>query len=119
MKAPQPWPDPPRTLGEHGGELWVRVQSEYAIEDAGGIEVLAQACLALDRAEALAARINAEGESVKGPTGLRPHPCLKDETQNRALVCRCLARLGVLSEEIRPMGRGPGRKAKGWTGDAD
>ena len=63
MKPPRPWPDPPRTLGAHGLELWERVQSEYAIEDAGGIEVLAQACLALDRAEALAARINAEGES--------------------------------------------------------
>ena len=119
MKQPQPWPDPPRTLGEHGGELWARVQSEFAIEDAGGIEVLAQACLALDRAEALAARINTEGESVKGSTGLRPHPCLKDETQNRALVCRCLARLGILSEQIGPMGPGSGRRAKGYTGDAD
>ena len=93
-----------------------RVQSEYAIEDAGGVEVLAQACLALDRAEALAARINREGESIKGPSGLKVHPCLKDETQNRALVCRCLARLGVLSEEVRPVGAGP-RHKMGWTGD--
>jgi hypothetical protein len=45
---------PPRPLGPHGMGLWNAVQAEYGIRDRGGIELLAQACAALDRAEALA-----------------------------------------------------------------
>ena len=50
-------PKPPRKLGEHGAKLWRSVTSEYPVEDIGGIELLAQACASLDRAEALAACI--------------------------------------------------------------
>ena len=35
----------PRPLGSHGTGLWNRVQSEYRIDDCGGIELLAEACL--------------------------------------------------------------------------
>jgi hypothetical protein len=45
---------PPRKLGRHGTSLWNAVMTEYHIEDAGGIELLAQACAAVDRVEALA-----------------------------------------------------------------
>jgi hypothetical protein len=45
----------PRPLGPDGTGLWNRVMAAYRIEDEGGIELLAQACAALDRAEALAA----------------------------------------------------------------
>jgi hypothetical protein len=47
-------PKPPRKLGDAGLSLWNRVQSEYGITDVGGVELLMQACLAADRAEALA-----------------------------------------------------------------
>jgi hypothetical protein len=33
---------PPRQLGQHGLALWKAVTGEYRIEDAGGIEMLAQ-----------------------------------------------------------------------------
>jgi hypothetical protein len=33
---------PPRKLGKPGQALWDRVQSAYHIEDAGGVELLAQ-----------------------------------------------------------------------------
>src|SRR5262249_21713181 len=33
-------PNPPRKLGEAGESLWLRVQSEYRIEDVGGVELL-------------------------------------------------------------------------------
>jgi integrase len=52
---------PPRDLGQHGRELWDAVQREYGIADRGGIELLAQACAALDRAEAMAAAIATDG----------------------------------------------------------
>ena len=31
---------PSRKLGQHGADLWARVTSEYAITDAGGVELL-------------------------------------------------------------------------------
>ena len=46
---------PPRKLGEHGRRLWHDVTTAYHIEDIGGIELLCQACAAIDRAEMLPA----------------------------------------------------------------
>ena len=43
--------EPPRNIGACGRKLWDKIMSEYAIEDSGGLEMLAQACQALDRAE--------------------------------------------------------------------
>jgi hypothetical protein len=65
-------PDPPRPLGARGRQLWDRVQTEYRIGDIGGIELLAQACAALDRAEGLAAAIAADGDVIRTRTGV-PH----------------------------------------------
>ena len=75
---------PPRKLGEHGLSLWNAVTSAYRIDDVGGIELLAQACAASDRAEALAARIDQDGETIHTKAGLKAHPCLKDELAARA-----------------------------------
>jgi len=60
---PTPVP-PPRKLGQPGLGLWNSIQSEFRIEDCGGVELLMQACLAADRAEALAARIDEDGETI-------------------------------------------------------
>ena len=96
---------PPRKLGQHGLSLWHDVTTTYHIEDVGGIELLAQACAAADRAEALAATIDEDGETIKGKNGLRAHPCLKDELAARSFVVRTLARLGITTESVKPMGR--------------
>ena len=69
-----------------------------------------EACAALDRAESLAERIAADGPTVTGPSGPRVHPCIAAETQCRSFIVRALAKLGVLHEPIRGMGRGPTRK---------
>jgi hypothetical protein len=45
----QPGIKPPRKLGQAGTNLWRAVTTEYGIVDAGGIEILALACQALDR----------------------------------------------------------------------
>ena len=107
-------PSPPRKLGEHGGALWSRVMTDYQIADAGGVELLAQACGALDRAEALRARIDADGEIIDTPSGPKAHPGLKDELGNRAFVTRCIARLGLDVEPVQRIGR---PAARGYTGD--
>ena len=77
----------------------------YHVEDVGGIELLAQACAAADRAESLAEKISEDGETVRGKNGIRAHPCLKDELAARSFVCRTLARLGITTESVKPMGR--------------
>jgi hypothetical protein len=106
---------PPRDLGQHGRQLWDAVQREYGISDRGGIELLAQCCAALDRAEGLAGAIRTDGEVVYSRTGVpRSHPAVKDELACRAFVVRTLERLGLNVEAIKPVGRPTGNL--GWTG---
>lgn len=107
-------PQPPRKLGEHGMRLWRSVHAEYSIEDIGGIELLAQAAQALDRAEALAERINADGETIHSKTGLKSHPSIKDEIACRAFVVRTLQKLGLNIESIKPVGRPGGGIGISW-----
>ena len=98
-------PAPPRKLGTAGSALWQRVQTEYAIRDAGGVEVLCLAAQALDRAESLSEAIAEEGQTIRTRTGVRAHPALRDEIANRALVARLLGKLGIASEPVKSPGR--------------
>jgi hypothetical protein len=81
--------------------------AEYRITDVAGLTMLAQACASLDRAEALRARIDNEGETIKTPHGIKSHPAIKDELANRSFVVRTLERLGLTVEPVRPVGRPP------------
>lgn len=96
---------PPRKLSIQGMALWTTVMSEYDISDRGGIEILVQACLSLDRAEECAEQINQEGLTILTKSGAKEHPLLKCELANRAFVCRSLQRLGLNLEVVRPVGR--------------
>ncbi|MGE9007162.1 hypothetical protein ACO2JO_01165 [Leptospira interrogans] len=100
---------PSRTLGKHGAALWRAVVAEYGIEDAGGIEMLTQACQQLDRAESLREQIDRDGDVIRSKAGLREHPGLKHELAARSFVVRTLARLGLDVEAIKPVGRPPAR----------
>jgi len=108
---------PPRKLGPHGTNLWNRVQGEYGIKDTGGIELLAQACAALDRAESLAAAIARDGDVILSRTGIpKTHPAVREELACRAFVVKTLERLGLNVEVLKP---GPGRPPEptGWVPD--
>ncbi len=97
---------PPRPLGNHGQALWDAVQREYIIADAGGVEMLCQACQALDRAEGLRAQVDQDGAVFTTSTGLlKDHPALKHELAARAFIVRTLARLGLDVEAVKPVGR--------------
>jgi hypothetical protein len=99
-------PTTSRTLGKFGRNLWDRITSEYDVADAGGLELLTLACQALDRAEALRARIDRDGEIIlRADGGVRDHPGLKHELAARSFVARTLSRLGLDVEPLRP---GPG-----------
>ena len=106
--GPGPAPPPPRELGQAGLQLWNAIQTEFHISDAGGIELLLQACAASDRLAALAARILEDGEVIATAGGSRKaHPALKDELAARAFIVRTLARLGILDQPLQPVGRPP------------
>jgi hypothetical protein len=99
-------PQPPRPLGVHGQSLWNRIQSEYAVGDSGGVELLAQACEGLDLAGRLREQINADGEVIRVRGVPKAHPAVRDLLQAQAFVTRTLARLGL---DVEPLRSGPGR----------
>ncbi len=99
-------PEPPRQLDVHGWKLWDSVVRDYEFSDPGSIEVLAQCCAALDRAEACAAQIAKDGQMIKARTGMRSHPLLRDELANRAFCVRSLSKLGL---DLEPLHDRPGR----------
>ena len=94
MRAPSNLPQPTRDLGPSGRDLWRSIKGYYAMTDLGGVEVLMEACAALDRAESLAAQIAADGPTIPGPSGPRVHPCIAAEIQCRNSVVRSLGKLG-------------------------
>jgi len=78
------------------------------IHDTGGIELLAQACAAEDRAENLADAIARDGEVIHSRTGVpKTHPAVKDELACRAFIVKTLERLGLNVEAIKQPGRPP------------
>ena len=93
VTSPEPGsirPQPPPKLGKHGFAPWNAIQAEFHVNDAGGIEVLAQACAGVERAKALRARIDAEGETFQTHSGIKPHPCLQNDLSRdryRAWAC--------------------------------
>ena len=89
------------------------MHGEYNISDAGGIELLAQACAAVDRAEALAECVGRDGVMIYAKQGPKAHPALKEELAARAFICRTLQRLGINVEAIKPPGRPAGHAH--WT----
>jgi hypothetical protein len=81
---------------------------EYDITDTGGVELLLQACEALDKAEALSEQIHRDGVVVRNTRGIRPHSCLKIELAHRQFIVRTLVRLGLTEQSIKNVGRPPG-----------
>ena len=70
----------PSTLGKSGSKLWSSIQDEYRIDDAGGLALLHQVCLSIDRADECAdasefetpiPMITREGAKPFPPTGYR------------------------------------------------
>jgi len=99
---------PPRPLGQHGRDFWNRVMAAYAITDVGGIELLCLAAQAIDRAERCRMLIDRDGELVTSASGvMRAHPLIREELHARAFTAKCIDRLGINKETVKPMGRPP------------
>jgi hypothetical protein len=91
-------PPPPRELSGPGRDVWDRITREFHIDDCAAQEVLQQVCEAVNRLEAIAARVRTDGEVISdGKGGYRSHPSLRDEILNRGFICKTLRNLGVLN----------------------
>src|SRR5262245_11762231 len=102
-------PAPPCKLGEAGRKFWDRILAEYKIDDQAGRELLALAAQSIDRAENLSAAIKRDGEMVRLRSGnLVVNSAIKVELGCRSFTMRCLQKLGILNEPLRPPGRPPG-----------
>lgn len=99
---------PPRPLGEHGAKLWHALTAAFDLTDEGGRQLLAQTCEAVDRVESLRAEIDRDGQLIHTKAGVRDHPLLRHELSGRAFITRSLARLGVLDEPLKAIGRPTG-----------
>jgi hypothetical protein len=102
---------PPPGLGEAGTKLWHAIHADYVIDDAGGLEMLAQICGAADRVAEYAAAIARDGPTVRTKTGVRDHPLLRHELAAQSFIVRSLHRLGLdiippRNEVGRPSGGG-------------
>jgi hypothetical protein len=106
--APAIGVQPPFTLGKAGRSLWDRIQGEYDVSDAGGIEMLAQICAAADLAEQLQQEIEADGAVVRSHGTVRSHPAVKDLIAARSFITRGLIKLGLNFEPVRASGGRPG-----------
>jgi hypothetical protein len=99
----------PRGLQEAGQRLWTSIQTQYRIEDAGGLAVLQQCCEAADRAERCRRIIDVDGELLPAKDGGpgREHPLLKAEIAAKAFLVRALSRLHLDMEPVRDHGGRP------------
>ena len=89
-------PTHPPELGAAGRELWTKLVSAYALEDEGGMAVLAVACRAADREETCRAVVAKQGMTVKDRfRQVRPHPLLAVERAARAQVLTALRQLAL------------------------
>jgi hypothetical protein len=75
--------------GRHGAALWGVIQRDYAIEDAGGIEMLAQACACaeLDAAEDYASHIAKDRRRY--PSKWRAERSSADQARAGGTLIRC------------------------------
>ena len=108
---------PPATLGKPGATLWRTLTTEFVIDDAAGLVMLAQICAAADRLVGYQEAIERDGLLVRTKQGPKEHPLLKLELSTRAFVMRGLARLGLDAEPLKAIGRPPANF--GWAPDAD
>ena len=90
---------PPRPFGKHGSALWQAVTNEYGILDAGGMEMLTQACQALDSCRRTRRRHLSVTDAFRSKEIIPDH---KHELAARSFVVRSGATWREICFSVRP-----------------
>jgi hypothetical protein len=90
---------PPKGLAARGRKFWRDVLADFELATAE-LELLAEACRAVDQIDALAAAVDEHGTMTKGSTGqLVVNPAIPQLNATRALLARLLAQLSLPDED--------------------
>lgn len=100
-------PAAPAGLSAEARRLWKDIQSEYQIDDAGGLRLLRTCCEALDQMRRAEAAVKAEGATYRDRYGgLKPHPLLGTVRDSRAAMMKSMQ---LMNLDLEPLRSGPGR----------
>lgn len=105
---------PPSDLSGHAGDVWRRVTAGRVLSDAQ-LETLRQALLSLDRADAAAAQVAAEGAVIPDRWGgLKAHPAVEIEARHRSLFVTAMAKLNIdgVAKQVGRPGAASGKSAR-------
>jgi P27 family predicted phage terminase small subunit len=109
----KPLPGPPTGISARAKRLFRAVVRDYELSDAE-VELLRCACEALDRADAAAKIVRAEGLTVLDRYGSpKTHPAVDVEARSRALFARFVGQLGVKLPPTEDIGSVRARQAAG------
>ncbi len=100
-------PQTPRNLGAAGRKLWDAgvAEFEWAQHE---LAMLEEACRTRDRIVQLDRTVEEEGLMLPSSQGMRIHPGVAESRQQRLVMARLLATLGIppLDEDTLPAARG-------------
>jgi hypothetical protein len=89
--------------------MWRGIMEQVIIDDYASLELLQSVCEAGDIVAECERRVAEEGVTSATNTGLlREHPAVKTAIQYKAFISRSLARLGLLTEALKAVGRPAG-----------
>jgi phage terminase small subunit len=99
-------PPPPPHLSPSAAEWWSLTVARYVLEE-HHLRLLTLACESWDRCEQARQRLEAEGLTVQGREGLKPHPCAAIERESRLAFARLVRELDLDTEAPRPGSNSP------------
>ena len=100
-------PKAPAHLSRASKQWWRAIQADYAVADAAGLAVLAQAAESLDRVAAAGKEIRESGIVVQDRWGqTKPHPAAAIERDAKASFLQALRALNL---DVEPLHDRPGR----------
>ena len=100
-------PKPPKNLSKRSKTLWRELQAEYRIEDAAGLDLLADYCQFYDRREQARVLIRQDGPTVLDRfRQVQTHPACRIERDSSAAMIKILRQLNL---DVQPLHDKPGR----------
>jgi P27 family predicted phage terminase small subunit len=100
-------PKPPKNQSKKARILWRELQTEYAIQDAGGLDLLGDYCQFYDRREQARELIRRDGATVLDRfQQVQTHPACRIERDSSAAMIKILRQLNL---DVEPLHDRPGR----------